>query len=463
MSEEQIAIGPQVGPQTAFLATPADIAIMGGAAGGGKTFALLFEPLRHVANPGFGATIFRRVGTTFTQEGGMWDEAVDLYGNYPGAVAFPGRLTINFPGGAKVRFRHIQHEKDRLLYKGAQIALMCFDQVEEFSGKQFWYMLSRNRTTCGVYPYLRATCNPEPDSWLYYFLEWWIADDGYADLDRAGRLRWFVRPSDELVWANTRGELVDKYPSLLPLSVTFIPASVYDNKILLALDPGYLARLQALPLVERMQLLGDAVRGGNWKVRPEAGKVFNRMWFSIVPAPPAGGVLCRFWDLAATEKKLKGDDPDYTAGVLERRHTGTTYIEDVVAAQIGPAVADRMMIAVTTQDVQYARATGAKYRCRFEQEPGASGKREVRRLAALLGKVCPDVKAIRSTGSKLERAKGLSAQSEAGNVHLVAGDWNERWLQHMHHQPDWGHDDIMDASSGSYNDLVGGRIVRSGR
>jgi predicted phage terminase large subunit-like protein len=57
-------------------------------------------------------------------------------------------------------------------------------------------------------------------------------------------------------------------------------------------------------------------------------------------------------------------------------------------------------------------------------------------------------------GDKITRAKALAAQSLAGNVKLLRGDWNETWLNHMHGQPDLPHDDIMDASSGAFNVLV---------
>ena len=79
---------PQEGPQEVFLCTPADIAIYGGAAGGGKTFALLLEALRHSANPGFGAVIFRRQSIQITQEGGLWDSSFEVYGGIKGAPVF---------------------------------------------------------------------------------------------------------------------------------------------------------------------------------------------------------------------------------------------------------------------------------------------------------------------------------------------------------------------------------------
>lgn len=418
------------------------------------------EPLRHIHNPGFGAVIFRRTYPEITAEGSLWDESMQIYPLFR-ARPILGRLKWVFPSGAEVSFAHLQYEKDVHKYQGAQIPLICFDQLEHFSRGQFFYMLSRNRSMCGVRPYVRASCNPHADSWLAEFLAWWIADDGYADLAREDKLRWFVRGADErLAWADSPRELKESHRALMPKSVTFIPASVYDNKILLASNPEYLANLMALPLVDRERLLGDARRGGNWKVREEAGKVFNRGWFEIVDAVPAGGVECRFWDFAATKKEIKGKDPDYTASVKMRKVEGVYYIADCTAEQEGPAEVDRALRNLSTQDVAAAQETGTRYKVRWEMEPGAAGKRESYRLVKMLAGL--DVGGVRPQGDKITRAKPLAAQAEAGNVKLLRGTWNEMWLEHMHNQPEIKHDDILDASSGSFIALVGvaGRQAR---
>src|SRR5215467_12239907 len=91
-----VRIGPQEGPQSQFLATSADIAIYGGAAGGGKTFAELLEPLRHVGNKDFGAVIFRRTTPQITNEGALWDESIKLYPQL-GAKPNPGRPLLDLP------------------------------------------------------------------------------------------------------------------------------------------------------------------------------------------------------------------------------------------------------------------------------------------------------------------------------------------------------------------------------
>jgi len=324
-TEAQFVARPQRGPQERSLASIADIAIYGGAAGAGKTYAELLEPLYHIGNPKFVAVIFRREYTQITNAGGLWDESMGLYPMF-GAKPLKGNLSHTFPGGARVEFDHLNAESSVLSWQGAQIPLICFDELTHFSRAQFFYMLSRNRSTCGVKPYMRATCNPDADSWVAEFISWWIdPDTGLYIKERSGVLRWFIRINDTLIWADTKQELYDKYgdPDLpldhehqiQPKSVTFIGATIFDNRELMRKDPGYLANLKALPMVERERLLG-----GNWKIRKSAGMYFKRQWCQTTDVAPTSNIdLVRHWDLAATTEQ-EGTDPDWTVGLLLGRH-----------------------------------------------------------------------------------------------------------------------------------------------
>jgi hypothetical protein len=237
MPEQTKSVRPQKGPQEAFLCSPADVVVFGGAAGGGKTWALLVEPIRHINNPEFGAVLFRRTSPEITNHGGLWDESRKLY---PHLQAKPNLndLSWTFPTGAKVRFSHLQHSSDVHSWQGAKVPLIGFDQLEHFEEFQFFYLLTRNRSLCGVRPYVRATCNPDADSWLAKFIAWWIdPNTGMPIPERAGVLRWFVRGEDEkIVWADTKEELEQHYrmPNGEPVpakSVTFIPSKLADNPI----------------------------------------------------------------------------------------------------------------------------------------------------------------------------------------------------------------------------------------
>jgi hypothetical protein len=256
MSQEIEDICPQPGPQEQFLASKADIAIYGGAAGGGKTWALLLEGVRHQNNPRFSAVLFRRTYPQVTAPGGMWDESAAIY-YLLGATPNRTTLTWKFPTGAKVQFGQLQYEDSVRDWQGSQITLISFDELTHFSETQFFYMLSRNRSTCGVRPYIRATTNPDAGSWVAEFIAWWIDQTtGFPIPERAGKLRWFVRIGGAFDWADDPDELRARHPDAQPKSVTFVPALVTDNQKLLDKDPDYPANLKALAPVEQARLLG---------------------------------------------------------------------------------------------------------------------------------------------------------------------------------------------------------------
>jgi predicted phage terminase large subunit-like protein len=447
----RVEIRPQQGPQEQFLSTPADIAIYGGAAGGGKSWGLLVEPLRHIHNPNFGATIFRRTFKQVSQQGGLWDEASQLY-PLLGAKSRDDEWV--FPSGARVKFAHLEHEKNKLDYQGAQIPLLGFDELTHFTRGQFFYLLSRNRTTCGVRPYVRATCNPDPDSFVAQLISWWLDEHtGYAIPERSGVVRWFVNIGDEIVWADTPDELRERFgnPRLppdhdeqpQPKSLTFIRAMLSDNQILRKKDPGYLATLKALPLVERERLLS-----GNWKIRPSAGLYFKRSYFEIVDAVPIAAKRVRAWDFAATdpEELAEGKDPDYTAGCKMSRHGITYYVEHMERGQWNPGRVERSLVNTASADSRECDIS-------IPQDPGQAGKYQVKNFVGLLAGY--NVRSSPETGDKIQRASALSAQAEAGNVKILRGPWNEAFLSELENFPSVGaHDDQVDAASRAFHHLT---------
>lgn len=281
----RIKVGPQPGPQEMALKSQADILIYGGQAGGGKTWLLVAEPLRRVHNPGFRAVIFRRTYPQIMGQGGVWEEANALYRPAKARMREGQDLDATFPSGAVVAFSHLQHEKTKYEYQGHQICCLGFDELTHFSQTQFFYLLSRNRSTCGIRPYVRATCNPDAGSWVAEFIGWWIGDDGYPIPERAGKLRYMLRLDDDTIhWADSKQEILDAHPDITEveiLSVTFVPASLDDNPALIAKDPSYRARLRALPRIERERLLG-----GNWKIAE--GALIEREWFGQYTEIPGG-------------------------------------------------------------------------------------------------------------------------------------------------------------------------------
>lgn len=452
--EDIVNITPQPGPQTAFLTTQADIAIYGGGAGGGKTFGLIMEPLRHFENPKFGAVCFRRTSKQVRNQGGLWDESMKLYAPL-GAEPRSGSLDWTFPSGMRVSFGHLEYDADVLNWQGSQIPLIMFDELTHFTRYQFLYMQSRNRSDSGVPGYIRATCNPDVDSWVRQFIDWWIDEDGWAIPERSGVLRWFVIVDDTMHWADSREELIEKFgPAFLPTSVTFIPSTVYDNKKLLDKDPSYLARLMGLPLVERMRLLGDH-RGGNWNIRHSAGSMFRREWFTMHDQVPKGFISAiRFWDRAATPVNPSNTDPDWTRGLLLYRYPNNTFVVgDMRSLRDSPGKVEELVKGTAQMD-------GPSVKIMSQRDPGSAGIAEsdyfIRMLAGY------DVKTEPMHVNKVSRAKPVSAQVQAGNIGVVRAAWNQEFFAELESFPradGKGHDDIVDVLSGAFNELAIGLSI----
>jgi predicted phage terminase large subunit-like protein len=430
---------PQPGPQERFLASEADVAFYGGAAGSGKSFALLLEQLYDIANPQFRSVIFRRTVPMVRQPGGLLDTSEQIF-PLLGAKLNQSLIEWQFPKGGTVKLAGMELDTDRYNWQGSQIPLVCWDEVQEFTANQFWFLFSRNRSVSGARSRIRATCNPDSDSWLRHLLAWWInSDTGFPIPERSGVLRWFVRIADELHWADSAAELVEQFGAdAQPKSCTFISAKVSDNKILLEKDPAYMSSLKALPLVERQRLLD-----GNWNVRAAAGNYFRREWFGapLEKSPDDIVERCRFWDRAATERRT-GNDPDATVGLLlGKDRAGVYYILHVVKLWATPHAVEKEMLRCAAQD-------GVGATVAFMQDPGSAGVAEAQSTARALDGY--NVRFATATGDKETRCKPISAQAEAGNVKIVRGIWNEDFLRVLENFPTGRHDDDVDALSGAH-------------
>lgn len=464
-----VEIKPQPGRQTQFLASPADITVYGGSAGGGKSYGLILDPLRYVLdNPKFSAVIIRQTFSRIMKAGGLWDTAMEVYpltGGIPrvGDVRFDWRKR----GGGRVEFGHVSHEDSVQAYQGAQIAALLIDEATEISSKAFWFLVSRNRSTSGVRPYIKLTCNPDPDSFIAEMVDWYISEDGYADLDRVGKIRWFIRSGADLDWANSRQELLDRYAEIhnvpeselrmkgvIPKSFTFIPATVFDNDILMKADPAYLANLNALLPVERERFLGDSVRGGNWKITENAGDFYNSGWFDTNNHITTYGTLVRFWDFAATEEDDSPREPSATAGVLMLLQDRHYTVMNELDGMWGTAKVEKTFLETSKKDAEWAQRYGFDYYVRWEEEPGSASKRETVRLRTALARLGIDGDGKRSTGDKFTRARPSAIAAKAGLISIYPGNWNKRFLTHLHNQPQ-KHKDIMDGFAGAYNFLSG--------
>lgn len=444
--------------QEEFLKTPADICVYGGSAGGGKTWSLLAEPLRHVNNPGFRCTIFRRTMPQVTNAGGLFDASKQIYPLFGAIKRQNPRPHWIFPSGAIIYFAHLQYTDTVLDWQGTELSLIEFDELTHFEESQFWYMMSRNRSTCGVRPYIRASTNPDPDSFVKKLMGWWLDEKtGLAIPERSGVIRYMVRITGEVMWGDTKQELIDRFGCKENeiKSFTFVMSSVYDNKILLDANPEYMANLKALPIVDQERLLN-----GNWNIRPASGLYFRRSRVGIVDEIPNDVVRwVRAWDFASKAERKDGDNEgyDFTSGVLiGKRKCGRFVIADVINQRLAPSGVEQTVLNT-------AKSDKAKYRnvkIRLSIDPGQAGIMQneyyIKKLAGF------SVVSRRETGDKITRAEPLSSQwmgqesNQFGNVDVLAAPWNEQYFSQLESFPDAKHDDMVDASANAFNELMSG-------
>jgi predicted phage terminase large subunit-like protein len=396
--------------QAAFMALPHFEALYGGAAGGGKSVALLAAALMYVDIPGYSALILRRNYRAFEQQGGLV-ELSKLWLAGTGAVWNEATSTWRFPSGATLAFRHL-HDVGHL--QGSEYHFIGVDELADVLESDCLYLFTRLRAkaTSSIPCRMRATANPIGPG-----VEW-VYQRFLIEGPSAGRV--------------------------------FIPARFEDNP---HLDrDAYRNSLAQLPWFMR-----EALAEGRWDIRPTGG-LFLRRWFEHALVDyqglPTDLTICRFWDLAAT-KSQSGSDPDYTAGVLlGRSKESGLYVLDATRAQASDLEVRELIARVAQSDRDLARAKGWREPViRIEQEPGAAGAYligEFRRR----GLAGFDVRGVRPHGSKEDRARPLSALAEAGDLRLLRGPWNGPLVDELCAFPLGAHDDQVDALSGAYAQLV---------
>jgi len=424
---------PSPGQQEKFHRSPAFEVLYGGQAGGGKTESLLMEALRYAHVAGYTGVLFRRTFRELQQPQGLIERSRV---EYPvlGGLYNDSKFQWRFPASSMVVFSHMEGERDKLKHQSAEYAYIGFDELTTFTEGQYLYLFSRARTTCGAPPRIRAGTNPGNIGHDWVKRRWgaWL-DKRHPHPAKDGEIRWYKRIGDD--------EVECRPDDPKGLSRTFIRASVWDNPYIIEKDPGYVLRLEALPLVERLQLLE-----GDWDVMAAAGLVFKREWFEIVKAAPALADKVRFWDFAATEKATVKDDPDYTAGAKVSQFGKLYFIEHMVRRQATWANVKALI-------VQTAHLDGTDVVIGIEQEPGASGKAIIYEIASMPELRGYTVRGFRSSKDKVKRANPWSAQAQVGNVKIVNdGTWDvQTFLNECQWFPEGTHDDQVDAVSGGMN------------
>jgi hypothetical protein len=259
---------PNAGPQTEFLAAGEREVLYGGAAGGGKSYAMLADPLRFMGHPQFSGLLLRH--TTEELRELIW-KSQEMYPKiWPGIKWSERKMQWNAPSGARLWFSYLDRDEDVMRYQGLAFSWVGFDELTQWGTPFAWnYMRSRIRSTAPDLPiFMRATTNPggPGHGWVKkMFIDPAPAGSAFwaTDIDSGQRLEYPKGHSKEGVPLFKR---------------RFIPAMLSDNPYLA--DQGdYEAMLLSLPEHQRKQLLE-----GNWDVAEGAAfPEFSRTHHVIEP------------------------------------------------------------------------------------------------------------------------------------------------------------------------------------
>lgn len=390
--------------QRRFLALPNREALYGGAAGGGKSWALLASALLYVDVPGYSALLLRRHYADLWQEGGLGDLARKWL-TQTDARWVASETSWVWPSGARLRLGYVGDAQDILRYQGGEYQYIGWDELTQLRQRDYLYLMSRLRRSSSLQVPLRVRAATNPGGPGH---EWVSAR--------------FVSPG---------------YPAR-----PYVPARATDNP---HLDVrAYMASLSELDPITLRQL-----RDGDWTAA-SGGGMFARASIPIVPALPnlSGRRPVRSWDLAATDEAaatLRNSDPDYTVGMrMWALDDGCIYIDDVIRARCAPAEVESMI-----RDT--AMADGARCRVRIPRDPGQAGVAQADWLSRCV--IPRDVHLIceSESGRKWERARPAAALAGSGRIRLVAAPWVAPLLAELEafaESGDYSHDDQVDAMSG---------------
>lgn len=444
--------------QQVFLSLQNREAMYGGAAGGGKSDALLMAALQYVDVPGYSALILRRTWPDLNAPGAILDRTRTWLSNTDAHQKDGGRIW-EFPGGGRIQFGYMQHDKDKYKFQSAEYQFIGFDELTHFEEGLYTYMFSRNRRpeiscmncstsvrrykdkTGSVYwkhstQWGRKKCNkvyPDPATLEQYAPS---EQDGLTLFDVPLRMRSATNPGGVgHLWVRER--FIDARTKID--SAVFVPARLTDNP---SLDQeSYRESLSHLLPIDRERLLN-----GDWDVQEE-GDYFARHLFNPVAVAPARGQVCRFWDMAAT---VNGDWT--VGGLLKHTQEGRWVIEDIQRFRGHPHEVEQRIY-------QTAMLDGTRVPIRMEQEPGSAGVNNIShyRRNILAGF---NFDGVRSTGDKETRAYPFASAVQAGNVDIVVGDWNRDFLDEAALFPNGQNDDQIDAVSGAMGVLAFGQRSR---
>lgn len=467
-------IAPSSPKQELMLTQDADTAILGGAMGSGKSYIALLYPLKFSNDPYFRGIIFRKTTGEITAQGGLWENACDIYSRVYGKENIKIHqkdLKITFPSGGSVKFSYLESSKDLLRHQGAQYTFVLFDEATHFSREMVEYLRKRMRSAKATHKkQMVLTCNPDPDWELLEWIKPYLTEDGTPDLSKDGNLRYYVVDSNTYVWSDSREDLEERYGKGTDSGIrsfTFISANCTDNIPLMESDPSYLSNLKAQPYVDVQRYLY-----GNWFVRPSTSGLIKREWFTEHDKQPAWTDVVktvRAFDFAGTLKSDINPSPDYTVSVkMSLLKDGNYFIHDIRKTRIRFGEWKNFILESAVED-------GPSVDIILPIDPNPAAKAATQMLAKELSAEGFYVRTMKASGRKIDRFRPFASVTMNGGMNILrncANDYENKIFNDNNfyykelevfdgerRSGESGHDDLADASSDAFMALATKKVL----
>lgn len=444
--EDKFVLAPASIPQQQFLASTSTITCYSGSAGAGKTFAIILNLVKFAMMENSTIVVFRRTSTQLRQNGGIWQEAVQVFQKMFGKdlVVRNRDLEIFLPKtNSTIKFSHLQYDSDVNSHLGAQYSVIFFDEATLFDfDTQIMPLMGRLRNARVKYkPQMFWATNPMYGHPIGNLIkDFYLDEEGIPIPERSNIERYFVAKDGKFLWYDTMEEAVAEHGEGIPRSFRSIRAHVTENIPLMKNNPDYYYNLLALPPIKKKIFLD-----GSWFCREEEAGYYKRHFSEIVKVPPhRPAKICRSWDTASTPVSTANPSPDWTRGVrVSKTKDGFYTIEDIASMRDRPHKVEELIL-------EYAKYDPPGTFVVLNVDPGSAGLAYVdhlRKKIAELGVYC---KVIKSQKNKLQRFLPFSAIAEAGYSRVVEADWNDDWFEEAERfngRKHNGHDDMCDAVS----------------
>jgi len=248
-----------------------------------KSFSLLMESLKDIRNSHFNAILLRNERDDLQDLVNTSYQLYSPFGTYNRSI---NDMTWNYNNGGKLKFSYYSggYEDFETRFRGRQYSYIGIDEITQIAYKKFKFLVTCNRNAYGIRNRFYGTCNPDPDSWVRKFIDWWIDEEGLPIPERDGVVRYCFMDGDtpdQIYWGSTPEDVYEQCKDIIdPLwkeeyeslgfnkvtmfvkSVTFIKGKLEENIALISSDPNYVANLAQQDEEQRARDLE-----GNWNFK----------------------------------------------------------------------------------------------------------------------------------------------------------------------------------------------------